>query len=151
MNKSSTFVPTEQNAATLLSGKGLKKTPPRLSILTLLLSAELPLSHLDIASSLPEINTVTIYRVLAKLHACGIAHRIETTDHQWHFAVCPCGHTIHCHPHFSCRRCGRIECLSDIRLPVWNSKKTGYIIEDQEVYLHGLCGRCSKKESREAA
>jgi Fur family transcriptional regulator, ferric uptake regulator len=132
-----------QKAAHLLSEKGLKKTPSRLSILSLLLTAKKPLCSHDISIVLPGVDKVTVYRVLSALLENGIAHKIETRDHVWHFAVCGCGHTKHCHPHFSCRKCGKIECLPGLRLPVWKKTNSGRIIEDQELYLRGLCVHCS--------
>ncbi|HUI93274.1 MAG TPA: transcriptional repressor [Chitinivibrionales bacterium] len=135
----------EQNASRLLSDRGLKKTKTRLSILNLLLSSKKPLSHQDISHKIPGLDKVTVYRVLSSFLDKNIAHRIETQDHVWHFAVCPCGHTAHCHPHFSCRKCGRIECLSDVKLPVWSRSATGHVVENQEIYLHGLCVQCATR------
>jgi Fur family ferric uptake transcriptional regulator len=135
---------TRHKASLLLLKRGLKKTRPRISILDLLLSSKKPLSHQDITNAIPGLDKVTVYRVLSSLLDSNIAHRIETHGHVWHFAVCPCGHTVHCHPHFSCRKCGTIECLSDVKLPHWTNKKTGYVVENQEIYLHGLCVRCAE-------
>jgi Fur family ferric uptake transcriptional regulator len=132
-------------ASILLSGKGLKKTRPRLSVLNLLLSARKPLSHDEITKAIPGADGVTVYRVLSSLLDHSIAHRIETDGRVWHFAVCPCGHTRHCHPHFSCRKCGKIECLSGVKLPNWGHARMGRVVENQEIYLHGLCVQCSRK------
>jgi Fur family ferric uptake transcriptional regulator len=134
---------TQEKASLLLSERGLKKTRSRLSILNLLLSSKKPLSHQDIQDTISNMNTVTIYRVLSSFLAKNIAHRIKTQDHKWHFAVCPCGHTTHCHPHFSCRKCGTVECLADMKLPALGKQKNGYLIESQELYLLGLCVQCS--------
>ena len=87
----------KQKASLLLSDRGLKKTRTRLSILKLLLSSKKPLSHQDISEKIPGLDKVTVYRVLSSFLAKNIAHRIETQDHKWHFAVCPCGHTTSHH------------------------------------------------------
>lgn len=131
-------------ARTLLSHRGLKKTKQRISVLNLLLSSKKPLSHQEITDAIPGLDKVTAYRVLSSLLDGNIAHRIETGHRLWHFAVCPCGHTGHCHPHFSCRKCGRTECLPDVKLPRWDNSRLGRIVENQEIYLHGLCTRCSE-------
>ncbi len=133
----------EKRAALLLAQRGLKKTASRVSVLGLLLSTRKPLSHGEITGAIPGLDGVTVYRVLSSFLDKSIAHRIETEGHVWHFAVCPCGHTSHCHPHFSCRKCGKIECLSGVKLPRWNRARTGRVIENQEIYLHGLCAECS--------
>jgi Fur family transcriptional regulator, ferric uptake regulator len=132
-------------ASHLLSDRGLKRTSPRLSVLNLLLSSKKPLSHHDISTAIPGLDKVTVYRVLSSLLDNNIAHRIETCGgHVWRFAVCPCGHTTHCHPHFSCRKCGSMECLPGVKLPRWDRAATGRVVENQEIYLHGLCRRCSE-------
>jgi Fur family ferric uptake transcriptional regulator len=136
--------PSFTKASLLLSNRGLKRTSPRLSVLNLLLSSKKPLSHRDISGAIPGLDKVTVYRVLSSLLDNNIAHRMETTGHEWRFAVCPCGHTEHCHPHFSCRKCGRMECLSGVKLPRWDRATTGRIVENQEIYLHGLCRSCSE-------
>jgi Fur family ferric uptake transcriptional regulator len=132
-------------ASALLRDHGLKKTRPRIDVLSLLLSARKPLSHHEIAGAIPGADKVTVYRVLSSLLDSSIAHRIETGDRVWQFAVCPCGHTEHCHPHFSCRKCGKMECLSDVKLPRWNRLKPGRVVENQEIYLHGLCASCRQE------
>jgi Fur family ferric uptake transcriptional regulator len=141
---------TEQRAdraSCLLSDRGLKKTKQRISVLNLLLSSKKPLSHQEITDAIPGLDKVTAYRVLSSFLDTSIAHRIETGHRMWHFAVCPCGHTEHCHPHFSCRKCGRTECLPDVKLPRWDNSRLGRIVENQEIYLHGLCTRCSEVRS----
>jgi Fur family ferric uptake transcriptional regulator len=128
----------------LLSEKGLKITKNRLNILNLLLSSNLPLSHQDIKKMLPKLDKVTIYRVLDTLCKNKIVHKLETQNRFWLFAVCLCGKNEHCHPHFYCKKCKKTECLNDISLPQWNEFRKGYLIENQEIYLYGLCLNCSK-------
>jgi Fur family ferric uptake transcriptional regulator len=141
------FENKSNRASFLLSDRGLKKTTQRISVLNLLLSSKKPLSHQEITDAIPGLDKVTAYRVLSSLLDSSIAHRIETPHRMWHFAVCPCGHTEHCHPHFSCRKCGRTECLPDVKLPRWDNSRLGRIVENQEIYLHGLCIKCSGARS----
>jgi|WetSurMetagenome_2_1015567.scaffolds.fasta_scaffold00022_66 Fur family transcriptional regulator, ferric uptake regulator len=136
--------PSANRAVNLLSNRGLKRTTSRISILNLLLSSKKPLSHRDIKDAIPGLDKVTVYRVLASFLEKNIAHRMGTSGHEWRFAVCGCGHTTHCHPHFSCRKCGKMECLSGVKLPRWNRGETGRRVESQEIYLHGLCGTCAE-------
>jgi Fur family ferric uptake transcriptional regulator len=150
MNRSPCRLDSVHRAPILLADRGLKKTRSRLSVLNLLLSAKKPLSHGEITKAIPGLDGVTAYRVLSSFLDKSIAHRIETEGHVWHFAVCPCGHTSHCHPHFSCRKCGKIECLSGVKLPRWNRARTGRVVEKQEIYLHGLCAQCSARWRGEA-
>ncbi|HHU76255.1 MAG TPA: hypothetical protein GXZ24_05110, partial [Firmicutes bacterium] len=98
-------------ACDILSGTGLKKTSGRIALLKLLLKAKNPLTQQEISNGLRDIdfNYVSIYRSLNAFLEAGIVHKVETGDRNRRFAVCSCGNSRHCHPHFICRRCGRVE------------------------------------------
>ncbi len=137
-------------AAKILSKAGLKKTPGRLALIRLLLEAQGPLTHHEMHDNLEgiEINPVSIYRSLDAFVQAGIVHRVETGDRSSRFALCGCGtHEQghgHCHPHFICNSCGRTECLIDQKMPELAATKPGYKVETKEIYLRGLCSRCSE-------
>lgn len=132
-------------AATILSQAGLRRTPGRIAMINLLLSSPHPLSQQEIAGRLKEvrINGVSIYRSLHAFLQCGIVHRVESGDRTWRFAICGCGSRSHCHPHFVCSRCGKVECLSGFKMPAAEGLQPGYVVEEQEVYLRGRCAGCS--------
>lgn len=134
-----------ESAEVILSRSGLKRTPGRIAIINLLLAAEYPLSQQEIASRLIKIsmNGVSIYRSLDAFLKTGIVHRIDSGDRTWRFAICGCGTRGHCHPHFICKQCGKVECLSDYKLPELDEIQPGYIVENQEVYIRGRCAGCS--------
>ena len=133
------------SAAYILSQAGLKRTPGRIALINLLLASPHPLTHQEIAGRLKNIqlNSVTIYRSLHVFLRAGIVHRVESGDRTWRFAICGCGSRGHCHPHFICKQCGKVECLSGAALPAPGPLRPGYVVEDQEVYLRGRCARCS--------
>lgn len=132
-------------AEAILSRAGLKRTPGRIAMINLLLCTPHPLSQQEIANRLEEvrINGVSIYRSLHAFLQNGIVHRVEGGDRIWRFAICGCGSRGHCHPHFICSRCGKVECLSGFRMPEPENLHPGYIVEEQEVYLRGRCAGCS--------
>lgn len=138
-NSKSTIRPILQDA-------GLRCTQGRMDILRILIQSELPLTHEDIYGRLIQtgINRVTVYRVLESLLNVGIVHRVEVGDRIWRFAVCGRLHSGHCHPHFICRECGRIECLSECPMPAISASIPRHRIEEQEVYLRGLCEACAE-------
>lgn len=127
----------------LLSQAGLKNTSGRMAIMELLKN-EGPLSHEEIMNKLSgiAINRVTIYRALDSFVHAGIVHRIDTGDRVWKFALCGHHHAGHCHPHFVCKACGKIECMNSIELPPVKGFKEGYTIEESEFYLKGRCSQC---------
>lgn len=128
----------------LLHKVGLKQTPGRVALIELLRNAAGPLTQEEIAQGLVThgLNRVTIYRALASFLEVGLIHRLENDDRTWKFEYCGCGNRGHCHPHFICRVCGKVECLTDVPLPPVTGISAGYRLETQEVYLRGLCSRC---------
>jgi len=137
------------DAADILSSAGLKKTPGRLAVIRLLLENREPLTHQEIYERLDdiEINPVSVYRSLDAFTRAGIVHKVEAGDRIGRFALCGCGTPHkgngHCHPHFICKSCGRTECLEDQEMPELAAVKPGYKVEEKEVYLRGICSKCS--------
>ncbi len=137
-------------AADILSKAGLKKTPGRLALIRLFLEIQAPLTHTEIVKKLKyvEINPVSIYRALDAFVQAGIVHRLESGDRVGRYALCTCGQHDrghgHCHPHFTCKSCGQTECLEDQVIPEPAALKPGYTVEEKELYLRGVCSRCSR-------
>ena len=138
----------KENPEEILKKAGLKKTAGRIAVLELLLEARNPLSRQEISEKLPpslNFNYVSVYRALQAFLRAGLVHRVGSGDWANRYAVCGCDSQGHCHPHFICNSCGLAECLQEIRLPLYNQKevKQGYVVEEQEFYLRGLCRDCS--------
>jgi Fe2+ or Zn2+ uptake regulation protein len=129
----------------ILHDAGLKHTPGREALLNLLKNSAHPLTQEEISQGLTGagLNRVTIYRALDCFTKVGIVHKVESGDRIWKFAFCGCGNQGHCHPHFICRNCGKIECLTGVKLPNIPKPKDGYIVEEREFYLRGLCSGCA--------
>jgi len=135
---------SREKASQLLTDAGVRRTRGRLAILAALLRAKTPLTHEELSGRLRghHLDRVTVYRTLQTLIEKGIAHRVEAGDRLWRFAVCGCGHRVHCHPHFTCRVCGKVECLNDVDLPEFAQVGRNYRVESQEVYMTGVCAHC---------
>ncbi len=135
----------EEKIRDLLKEAGLRCTKGRIDILRILLQSDEPVAHEDVFEQLREtgINRVTVYRVLVSLQKAGIVHRVDIGDRVWRFAVCGRLHQGHCHPHFICRECGRVECLMDFPMPELPQSIPQHTVEEQEVYLRGLCKKCT--------
>jgi Fur family transcriptional regulator, ferric uptake regulator len=130
---------------TILKDAGLRCTQGRQDILKVLLDSDAPMSHEELCGCLRSvsINRVTVYRVLESFLKAGVVHRVEAGGRVWRFAVCGKMHRGHCHPHFICRECGRIECLNDCPMPEIPRRIPRHTVEEQEVYLRGLCEECT--------
>ena len=139
----------KKEAEHLLGHAGLKRTPGRVEMLSVLLNAHEPLTQQEILDRVSEtgFNRVSVYRSLHAFTEAGLVHRVEAGDRLWRFAICHCGSRIHCHPHFTCRVCGKVECLSNVSLPQLKEPLPGYRVEEQEVYLKGTCAGCRAPES----
>jgi Fur family ferric uptake transcriptional regulator len=132
-------------AGEILSRTNLKHTPGRIAILEFLLMADKPVTSQEVFESVKHVgvNNVTVYRTLTTLFRQHILHRIDTGDRVWRFAFCGCSHKGHCHPHFVCRMCGKIECINEVGMPNMSLPKTGYVVEEREMYFRGICGKCA--------
>ena len=126
----------------ILRNAKLRVTSCRTSLLELLLHAKEPLTQKALMQNLEErgFNRVTIYRALQTFLDAFIVHRIVTEDRTWRFAITRCGHRGHCHPHFTCRECGRIRCLDGVAIPALSLER--HRIEARAMYLWGLCPAC---------
>jgi len=139
----------EKQVEQILERAGLKKTAGRKAVLKTLLENRQPLSQQEISQKLPlgvNFNYVSIYRSLEAFLRAGIIHRVDTGDRIWRFALCGCKRRGHCHPHFICNYCGKTECLHEIQIPRYDGEevKEGYLVEEQEYYLRGLCSECAE-------
>lgn len=139
----------EASARRILRRAGLRCTTGRLRILEILQKAKGPMTHQEILAAVApvELNRVSVYRALDAFQAAGIIHRVDMGDRVWRFALCLRLGEDHCHPHFACRACGRVECLDSIQLPRVKETQNGYKIEQQEVYWKGLCSKCADRPS----
>lgn len=118
---------------TLIHKAGLRSTPARIAVLTILSKAKKPMSHGELADSLQtqEFDRATVFRNLRDLTETGLLSRIDLGDHTWRFELKAT------HPHFICTDCGDVACLSDSDIQV--STKLATI---SEVLLKGHCGEC---------
>lgn len=124
-----------------------RKTPARTAILSQFQSANTALSHEMLEQRLGErVNRATIYRILKRLTADGIVHRIVTTEGIQYFALCAqCGENDHRHQHlhFRCVSCDRMECLEqDIKY----SLPAGYQPMAFNATISGLCRACASSD-----
>jgi len=139
---------TDKKPEEIIHDAGLRCTPGRVAILVSLMECENPMTHKEVLSDVEEtgLDRVSVYRALKAFHEAGVLHQVDTGDGVKRYALCLCGGKQHCHPHFMCRRCGKVECLNDVSLPDLLQPKEGYVVQGQEVYFKGLCPECSAQQ-----
>ena len=141
------------NYEELLSGVKLKATPNRVRILEVVGNNRFPLSASDIYKILKRsstINRVTVYRILDLLVVHGIVDRISTGGRAFYYGLAPNDYHEP-HPHFYCKNCGQMDCLSPESLvvdtePLW--KTFPGRIDKVEVRIDGICKNCEKRQRK---
>lgn len=137
-------LPAKEQAAAMLRNKRLRHTSPRLAIMRVLLEAGCPLTQHQITErlGLDAPNKTTIYRTLMSLVETDLAHKAFVHERQWYFELAHHCTEHQCHPHFTCTRCHRTECLYDVTIPLAKLPE-GMTMQRQQIRIEGLCAHCN--------
>ena len=142
----------------MLREKGLKVTNQRMLVLELM--AERPGQHLtaeeiyDLArQKCPEIGLATIYRTVQVLVDLSVIDKVSFDDG---FARYELGgldrESRHHHHHAICNRCGNVFSFQGDLLDTLEQAlldRTGFLVTDHEVKLHGYCRKCREAMEEE--
>lgn len=135
------------NFEALLERHKLKKTAPRLKVLSMLSSKKVATSQPDLESVMNDIDRVTLYRILNAFEEKGIIHKVFDLNGTANYAMCSsnCGENHHHdeHLHFNCTVCKNVYCLDDLDLPPF-ILPPGFKVESFTLYAAGICPKCSK-------
>ena len=134
----------------LLRGTGLRKTIGRVKIIEALMAQRRPLTGAELIAVLGRdaMDPASVYRVLSVFTERQIVHRIDGTDKVARYAL---NRGKPNHPHFTCRCCGRMDCLDKLPVPHFDIRPDGYVVEEENLFLSGLCARCNKEKCGGAA
>lgn len=144
------------NYEELLSGADLRATRNRMRVLEVVGNNQYPLSANDIYTILERsstINRVTVYRILDLLVEYGVVDRISTGGRAFYYGLAPNDHHEP-HPHFYCKACGQMDCLSPESLivdtePLWKTYPGR--IDKVEIRIDGICKNCEKRQGKDKA
>ncbi|MDB5123953.1 MAG: Fur family transcriptional regulator [Mucilaginibacter sp.] len=135
------------NFEELLERHHLKKTGPRLKVLSMLSAKNVATSQPDLERVMSDIDRVTLYRILNTFEEKGIIHKVFDLNGTSNFAMCTsaCEENHHHdeHLHFNCTNCKNVYCLDDLHLPHIDLPN-GFKPEGFTLYATGLCPKCSK-------
>jgi Fur family ferric uptake transcriptional regulator len=135
----------------LLDQHQLKKTGPRLRVLSVMSSKNTATSQPDLESLMHDVDRVTLYRILNVFEEKGIIHKVFDLNGTANYAICTSNCQEHNHQdehlHFNCTLCNNVYCLNDLSLPAF-SLPPGFRAESFTLYATGLCPKCSKKENK---
>jgi len=137
------------NYQEMLASADLEATPNRLRVLEMVGNNSYPLSAGDIFKTLERsgtINRVTVYRILDRLVDQGVVDRLSTGGRAAYYGLAP-NANHRSHPHFYCKSCGQMDCLSPESLNIeTNSMQKTFPgrIDKVEVRVDGICKNCLK-------
>lgn len=128
--------------------KGVRSTPFREQVLSLLLQRGHPMTHAEIRQALPNTaDRVTLYRTLETLRDAEILHQVQGADGVWRFCAhepggegCPGGH-----PHFLCLSCGSMVCLMGQSIQRVDVPEDA-LVQGKQLVVYGLCARCKQEQ-----
>ena len=132
----------------LLDKHQLKKTAPRLRVLSLMYSKNTATSQPDLESVMSDIDRVTLYRILNTFEEKGIIHKVFDLNGTANYAVChsdcQANHHHDEHLHFNCIACENVYCLNELNMPKL-TLPAGFEVQGFSLYASGLCPKCSKR------
>jgi Fur family ferric uptake transcriptional regulator len=121
----------------------IRKTKAVRRLLSLFDPGVSAISAVDLVEKLhDEMNKTTVYRVLDRLESDGIIHSfmgLEGTKWYAKCTSCSSDHHNDIHPHFQCKECKQVTCLS-IEISIPNVEN--HIVENATVFLTGKCDNC---------
>lgn len=163
-------------AREMLARVGERSTPIRVAVLGVLAQSAAAMDAADVIAALKagkpvgklaktggqpsgkaggksiRVDRVTVYRTLATLVDCGLAHKIDAGDRVFRYSLtdhsrCDEQQHRHDHPHIVCDACGTVECLTDAEVIIKTeagkpSVSQRFRVRAQEVTLRGTCGKC---------
>jgi len=129
-----------------LDNKSIRPTAMRILIYKFMASKETAVALTDIEHALEKAERTTLYRTLKTFEEKGIVHQIDDGTNISKFALCQPGCNCEIdqdlHLHFHCSQCDKTVCLTEHKIPHINLP-AGYIAEDVNLVIKGICDICS--------
>ena len=127
-----------------LRRSGLRATPGRVRVLSILREAGRPLTHGDVMTLASNgSDRATVFRVLLDLVEVGLACRIELGDRLYRFEATTDAGGRPEHAHFICTQCAGVACLSGVELVAKRGKLRRIARQKLEIQLRGVCDACA--------
>lgn len=139
-----TAIPTITKKDESASGVGQRQTRQRDAILQVLHSANGPLPVPEIHARASDLRgglgIATVYRTLKLLQENGSIQAVTLPSGE----TCYQGEPHEHHDHFQCRKCNQVFDLDvcPLRLKSGTELPGGFIVQDHQMLLYGLCPAC---------
>lgn len=133
----------------LLNRHRLRKTSPRLSVLSILKSREMATSQPELEAIIGKgIDRVTLYRTLRTFEEKGIIHKVLDLNGTANYALCDtsCNEHEHNdeHVHFNCTSCLNVYCLEALQIPHL-VMPIDFVPNAVNFIVYGICAKCTEK------
>jgi len=120
---------------------GLKNTPPRLAIFSVLKMQQRPLNVLEILELVKnKADLATIYRTLEIFFDKGLINKVEFGEGKYRYELKRADHH-----HLICSNCEKIEDISDGFMEDFEKEiksKKGFLVKSHSLEFFGLCKNC---------
>jgi len=129
---------------------GQRQTSQRDAIVAVIEASNGPLTvqqiHEEAKKTLNRLGIATVYRNIKLLIESHQIHSIVLPDGQTRYESANLGH----HDHFRCRKCDKIFDLPQcpMELPAGLKLPGGFVVQDHELTLYGICPTCSSKKKK---
>lgn len=130
----------------LLKRAGMRATPGRIALISLLLKETKPLSVSQIGKLMHgSLNETTLYRGLQELYKAKLVHRVNLEHEHAHYEIAV-GRDHH--HHAVCRNCGRVEDIQVSHAPnpereALKKTKAFSVLDSYSLDFFGLCKKCA--------
>lgn len=132
------------DASDILKAFNLKKTSCRKAIIDAMLKEQKPLSEHEIRNHLMnDFDRTTFYRAFKTLEQHRVIHKIVLDKQEVKYAL---GYQQKQHIHFYCHLCHNVQCI-DTKQSYSFSLPEGFIADETEVLIKGICEHCHKADS----
>lgn len=134
----------KKSAEEFLRQANLKVTKWRRVLLQKIMDSESGISYSDLSQSDDFLgHRVTLYRALIDLEDAGLIEKLRDVNGTVKYMLkTKYGLSHKQHPHFSCRMCNTMICLSEFDLPAIELP-AGFTNEQVVCLVYGLCNKCS--------
>lgn len=131
----------------LLEIKGIRPTAMRLMTYKRLVELKVAISLGDLEKDFKVSERSTLFRTIKTFEEKGVVHQIEDGTGVIKYALCEenceCEVGNDLHLHFHCNNCNETVCLTEHKIP-HISLPDGYITEDINLVVKGICEKCSE-------
>lgn len=136
---------TQESAAALLGGAGVRPTRQRVRVLNELMGEQDDVTAQELYERLrsggEKLGLATVYRTLGILAEAGVIDSLSHHPGELCYRWCGQGH----HHHLVCSSCHRVVELADCELDPWLeriSQAHGFVTTGHRLEVSGLCAAC---------